>query len=84
MTNKTIYLASPYGFSEKWRLKLLPDFIKKLESMGAKVCEPSDRNSEIDSSRSGWASKIARSNFSDLKGADAIFAIVNGVPPDEA
>tara|TARA_Y100001968_G_C19360875_1_gene719734 strand:- start:327 stop:791 length:465 start_codon:yes stop_codon:yes gene_type:complete len=83
MTNKIIYLASPYGFSDQWRLKLLPDFITKLESMGAKVWEPFDRNSEIDYSRSGWANKVARSNFSDLRRADALFAIVNGAPPDE-
>ena len=33
MSIKTLYLASPYGFSNHWRLKLLPEFIDKLESM---------------------------------------------------
>ena len=83
MPNKTIYLASPYGFAEQWKLRLLPEFITKLESMGARVLEPFARNSDLDLSIPGWANKLAFSNFNDLKGADAIFAIVNGTPPDE-
>ena len=83
MSNKTIYLASPYGFSEHWRLKLLPEFITKLEFMGARVWEPFSRNCNIDLSMPGWANKVARSNFRDLKDCDALFAIVNGSPPDE-
>tara|TARA_B100000214_G_scaffold98084_1_gene68296 strand:+ start:273 stop:743 length:471 start_codon:yes stop_codon:yes gene_type:complete len=80
---KTLYLASPYGFSEQWRLKLLPEFIAKLESLGARVLEPFARNSHIDLSKPGWAKKISNSNFNYLKQADGLFAIVNGVPPDE-
>ena len=83
MSNKTIYLASPYGFSEQWRLKLLPEFITKLESMGAIVWEPFERNSSIDLYIPGWANKVACSNFRDLRDSDALFAIVNGIPPDE-
>ena len=83
MANKTVYLASPYGFSDHWRNKLLPEFVTKLESMGASVWEPFFRNSDFDFSVSGWANKVACSNFSDLKNCDGIFAIVNGSPPDE-
>ena len=83
MQNKIIYLASPYGFADQWRLRLLPEFINKLESMGARVWEPFDRNSDVDLSKSGWANKVACSNFRDLRDADALFAIVNGSPPDE-
>ncbi len=83
MPIKTLYLASPYGFSDHWRLKLLPEFILKLESMGARVWEPFVRNSHVDSSVPGWANKIACSNFKDLKDSDGLFAIVNGSPPDE-
>ncbi len=83
MYKKTIYLASPYGFSEHWKLTLLPEFITKLENMGAKVFEPFERNSDIDSSKIGWANKVAASNLRDLRDADALFAIVNGSPPDE-
>ena len=83
MKNKIIYLASPYGFADQWRLRLLPEFINKLESMGARVWEPFDRNSNVDQSESGWANKVACSNFRDLRDADSLFAIVNGSPPDE-
>ena len=83
MSNKTLYLASPYGFSEHWRLKLLPEFITKHESMGAMVWEPFARNSDIDTSIPGSANKVACSNFRDLRNSDGIFAIVNGSPPDE-
>ena len=83
MPNKTIYLASPYGFAEQWRLRLLPEFISILESMGARVLEPFSRNSDIDLSIPGSANKLACSNFRDLKDSDALFAIVNGSPPDE-
>ncbi len=83
MSTKTIYLASPYGFSNHWRVKLLPEFIEKLHSMGANVWEPFERNSDIDLSISGWANKIACSNYRDLNNSDGIFAIVNGLPPDE-
>ena len=83
MQNKIIYLASPYGFAAQWRLRLLPEFINKLESMGASVWEPFSRNSDVDISISGWANKVASSNFRDLRDSDAIFAIVNGSPPDE-
>ena len=30
---KTIYLASPYGFSAQWKEKLLPDFVAALEAL---------------------------------------------------
>ena len=83
MPNKTLYLASPYGFSDQWRLNLLPDFIIKLESMGACVWEPFSRNSNIDISIPGWTNKVAASNLRDLRKSDALFAIVNGNPPDE-
>jgi len=83
LLNKTLYLASPYGFSKHWSLKLLPEFISKLEFMGARVWEPFARNSSIDISTPGWANKVARSNLKDLMKADGLFAIVNGAPPDE-
>ncbi len=83
MTKKTIYLASPYGFSKQWKEKLLPEFIACLETLGANVWEPFQRNSQVDFSQPGWANKVARSDLQDVKNSDAIFAIVNGTPPDE-
>jgi len=83
MSNKTLYLASPYGFSDHWKFKLLPEFITKLEYMGVNVLEPFFRNNNVDISIPGWANKVACSNFNDLKNSDGLFAIVNGTPPDE-
>tara|TARA_B100000700_G_scaffold283563_1_gene336081 strand:- start:1977 stop:2441 length:465 start_codon:yes stop_codon:yes gene_type:complete len=83
MKSKIIYLASPYGFSNQWKIKLLPEFISILESMGAIVWDPFNRQSDNDFANKGWAYKVASSNFDDLKRADAIFAILNGCPPDE-
>ena len=59
MNKKIIYLASPYGFSDQWRRKLLPDFVEALEQIGAEVWEPFQRNSQIDISKSGGAYKLA-------------------------
>ena len=83
MTRKIIYLASPYGFSIQWRQKLLPEFISVLEGLGCEVWEPFQRNNQVDYSQSGWAYKVAMADIKDVKDSDAIFAIVNGTPPDE-
>tara|TARA_B100000700_G_C15059320_1_gene864673 strand:- start:7284 stop:7445 length:162 start_codon:yes stop_codon:yes gene_type:complete len=53
MASRIIYLASPYGFSAHWKQKLLPDLIFILESLGACVWEPFERNSDVDLSASG-------------------------------
>ena len=80
---KTIYLASPYGFSDHWKEKLLPDFVSVLEDLGAEVWEPFERNNQIDFSQKGWAYQVSQADLNDVKAADAIFAVVNGTPPDE-
>ena len=48
MTGRTLYLASPYGFSRHWRERLLPDFINALEQLGLEVWEPFSRNGQVD------------------------------------
>ena len=83
MTKKTIYLASPYGFSSQWKARLLPEFVSALEGVGAEVWEPFQRNNQVDYSQPGWAYKVAMADLKDVKDSDAIFAIVNGTPPDE-
>ncbi len=94
---KKIYLASPYGFSEHWKNRLLPDFINVLEYMGVEVWEPFSRNSQKEyysTPRSGGnnikssifgsnAKNIAKKDAQDVRDCDAIFAIINGCPPDE-
>ena len=83
MTKKTIYLASPYGFSNQWKSRLLPEFVSSLEDLGAVVWEPFQRNNQVNFTVPGWAHKVAIADLQDVKGSDAIFAIVNGTPPDE-
>ena len=83
MGTKTIYLASPYGFSEQWKRLLLPEFVAALEAFGLEVWEPFKRNGQVDLADPGWAYRVAQRDLQDVRDADALFAIVNGTPPDE-
>ena len=83
MKPKTIYLASPYGFAAQWKNQLLPVFVETLESLGLEVWEPFARNNQVDFSKEGWAYRVGQADLRDVVEADAIFAIVNGTPPDE-
>ena len=81
---KTIYLANPYGFSAQQKQTLLPPIVAALESLGLEVWEPFARNNQPHFfTESGWAYRIGRRDFHDVAESDAIFAVVNGVPPDE-
>ncbi len=80
---KRLYLASPYGFSPQWKAALLPAFVEKLTDLGAEVWEPFARNNQIDFSEEGWAYRVGQADLRDVIECDAIFAIVNGTPPDE-
>ena len=79
----TIYLASPYGFSAHWRIRLLPDFVEVLSALGLEVWEPVERNGQVDLAQEGWAWRVAQADLQDVRDADAFLAIVNGTPPDE-
>jgi nucleoside 2-deoxyribosyltransferase len=83
MTRKTLYLASPYGFSTQQKTLLLPPIVQALEHLGAEVWEPFARNNQVDFSQTGWAYQVAQADLQDVKACDGIFAIVNGTPPDE-
>lgn len=80
---KTLYLANPYGFSSQQRTRLLPEVICALEALGAEVWEPFARNNQVDHAQPGWAYDIGQRDVQDVRQCDAIFAIVNGTPPDE-
>ena len=82
MARKRIYLASPYGFSRQQKALLLPPIVARLEALGAEVWEPFARNN-WDISRPGWAYRVAQRDLGDVLTCDAIFAVVNGTPPDE-
>ena len=80
---KTVYLANPYGFSLQQRALLLPQIVDALEALGLEVWEPFQRNNQVDLSEPGWPYRVGEADFRDVREADAIFAVVNGVPPDE-
>lgn len=80
---KTMYLANPYGFSAQQRARLLPELIQALEAVGADVWEPFGRNNQVDRAAEGWAYTIGQRDMRDVKDCDAVFAVVNGAPPDE-
>ena len=62
---RTIYLASPYGFSEQWKRLLLPEFIDALTALGLEVWEPFTRNGQIDFAEPGWAYRVAQKDLQD-------------------
>ena len=80
---RTIYLASPYGFSAQWKRLLLPEFVEALEALGLEVWEPFARNGQVNLAEPGWAYRVAQRDLQDVRDANALFAIVNGTPPDE-
>ncbi len=80
---KTIYLANPFGFSAQQKVMLLPPLVAALEELGLEAWEPFARNNQLDFLKSGWAYRIGQRDFRDVVESDAIFAVVNGVPPDE-
>lgn len=80
---KTLYLASPYGFSTQQKELLIPPLVKQLENLGAEVWEPFTRNNQVDFSKPGWAYQVAQADVADVRQCDGIFAVVNGTPPDE-
>lgn len=81
--SKILYLANPYGFSKAQKRSLLPEIQAALESAGAEVWEPFDRNNQIDTSSAGWAYQVGQADLRDVRDSDGIFAVVNGCPPDE-
>ena len=80
---KTIYLANAYGFSAQQRELLLPAIVSKLEGMGLQVVEPFETNKQhIDDkgNMDGW--EVGKTDARNVRECDALFAVVNGEPPD--
>ena len=61
----------------------MPPLVSALEALGLEVWEPFARNNQVDFAEAGWAYRIGQADFRDVAEADGIFAVVNGVPPDE-
>lgn len=83
--SKKVYLANPYGFSGEQKDILLPRLVKELEKVNPKieVWEPFARNDQINFADPHWAHRVGQANMYDCLKCDAIFAVVNGCPPDE-
>ncbi|NGX55498.1 MAG: hypothetical protein KR126chlam2_01133 [Chlamydiae bacterium] len=78
-----IYLANPMGFSAQQQALLLPEIVTKLESLGLEVVEPFSQNTTLDISTPTWAYEVGQRCINDVRNCDAIFAVINGTPPDE-
>ena len=84
MTEKTLYLASPYGFSLQQREGPLKELVAALETLGAEVWEPFTRNNQPEMlARPGWAYRVGQNDMRDVRDAAGFFGVVNGCPPDE-
>lgn len=81
---RTVYVASPYGFSAQQRRHLLPEFVRALADLGAEPHEPFSHNRQVAFAREpGWAFEVGQRDRTAVSESDAILAIVNGNPPDE-
>lgn len=81
-----VYLASPLGFSLSMKEYVLPKLVEALEKLGVEVYEPFQRNVQaglIKKEDAAWAWNVAEADARAVQTSDAIFAVVNGVPPDE-
>ena len=82
VVTKTLYLANPYGFSVQQREGPLRELALELQSIGADVWEPFERNNQ-DTASAGWAYRVGQADMRDVREADGFFGVVNGCPPDE-
>ena len=83
-SGKTLYLASPYGFSSQQREGPLKTLVGALEAAGAEVWEPFSRNNQPERlARPGWAWRVGQDDKRDVRAAAGFFGVVNGCPPDE-
>ena len=81
---KTLYLASPYGFSAQQKSGPLAELVAALEGAGAEVWEPFARNNNTKAADGvDWAYLVGQRDMRDVRQADGLFAVVNGCPPDE-
>lgn len=80
---KTIFIANAYGFSDLQRSTLLPPVIAALEVLGLTVQEPLAFDNRTDPLMPNWMYQFSQRAFADVAKAGAVFAMVDGTPPDE-
>ena len=84
MKKKTLYLANPYGFNRLLAEGPLLEIQSKLEDMGFEVWEPFQRNNQSDrSDLAAFYYQVGQCDKNDVRDCDGVFAITDGVPPDE-
>ena len=78
----SVYLASPFGFSDSAKKLILPLLAEKLEALGVEVYEPFERGQQLgvgpQSGTDLWPLGLADANVHKMKSVDAIFAVLNG------
>lgn len=80
---KSIYLANPMGFSPLEKSLILPKIVEKLESLDLEVVEPFARYGHLDFTEPGVPYRVGQICLTEVAACDAIFAVINGTPPDE-
>jgi len=80
---KSIYLANPMGFSPLEKSLILPRIVEKLEALDLEVIEPFARYGHLDFTKPGVPYQVGQICLSEVEACDAIFAVINGTPPDE-
>ncbi len=83
-----LYLASPLGFSDTAKRFVLPELVRRLTALGrVAVYEPFSTNHQNglgpQSGAELWSLDIATADSGAVMRADAVFAVLNGQPPDE-
>lgn len=81
MPEKTIYLANDFGFSDSAKQGIKP-IIRELTGLGLEVWEPFERGASF-VGKENWPRLVAEQNRTDIERASAVFAVVNGMPPDD-
>ena len=76
---KKIYLASPLGFAESTKT-VLEEFKERLEKMGFSVHEPFEQAVQLDAQTNPH--KVMTADLKGIDDTDAVFAVLNGEPPD--
>ena len=79
---RRLFLATAYGFAGshmEGRHRVLRCI---LTALGAEVREPLPIG-EVNALPPGWAWRVGRQHAEGVRGADGLFAVVNGSPPDE-
>lgn len=75
---KHIYLASGYGFSVLERNAVLPKLVDQLLSLNLQVFEPFKQNNF----QGLTDAEVGEADADAIKNAGAVFAVLNGEPPD--